>query len=174
MSKLYKGFTLVEMLIVMGIVVLLMAIGIVSARAIMDSANDTAHQAAVKQIYTALVTYNTQNGSYPNSTNGCTSAACDVKDLLTGQLSTLIGNFDGGNDATFYYMSDGSVALVCVSLGGIGDSAARGLACEGDGFNTLPTTAPATGKSVASGTATYNAIKLLTTNASDWEAKAWK
>ena len=53
MSNKYKGFTLVEMLIVMGIIIILMVVGITAGRFAINRANDAAHRNAADQIYTS-------------------------------------------------------------------------------------------------------------------------
>ena len=64
-KKSYDGFTLIEMLIVMGILIILMVVGVTGGRFAINRANDVAHQNAVKQINEALQAYYTDNRSYP-------------------------------------------------------------------------------------------------------------
>jgi type II secretory pathway pseudopilin PulG len=145
----YEAFTLVEMLIVMGILIILMVIGIAAGRFAINRANDVAHQNAADQIYQGLQAYYTDHREYPitaiTDTTGGTAAA--IKTLIgpagtcnktTNVLCEYLdaGAFNGGTDATFYYFTnpDKQSALICVSLGGLADIKNRGFYCSGNGF----------------------------------------
>ena len=135
MNRKYSAFTLVEMLIVMGILIILMAVGITAGRFAINRANDVAHQNAADQIYTALQAYYTDNREYPD---GTAMADFGTGMATGGVLATYMGDgeFTGGTDATFYYwLGDlGQSVLVCVSKGGHGDETLRGFYCTGNGF----------------------------------------
>ncbi len=134
MNRKYSGFTLVEMLIVMGIIIILMAVGIAAGRFAIQRANDVAHQNAADQLFTAVQSYLTDEREYPTLeglTNGWADALADGG-ILNEYLS--IGEFRGGTDATYYYWTDTRAALVCVSLGGFDDVDGRGYYCTGNGF----------------------------------------
>lgn len=146
MNRKYSGFTLVEMLIVMGIIIILMAVGIAAGRFAINRANDVAHQNAADQLFTAVQSFLTDEREYPNlvanwtvalDAENCTPSA--TQQCLGEYLS--LGEFRGGTDATYYYWTDTSSALVCVSLGGYGDVDDRGFYCTGNGFGA--TGAPA-------------------------------
>ncbi len=135
MNRKYSAFTLVEMLIVMGILIILMAVGITAGRFAINRANDVAHQNAADQIYTALQAYYTDEREYPSAT--------EMPDFGTGMATGGVlakymgdGEFTGGTDATFYYWLDdlGQSVLVCVSKGGHSDETHRGFYCTGNGF----------------------------------------
>ncbi len=141
MNRKYSGFTLVEMLIVMGIIIILMAVGIAAGRFAINRANDVAHQNAVDQLFVAAQSYLTDTREYPGLTSvnfeaafksDCTESA--TQPCLNDYLSE--GEFKGGTDATFYYWtsSDRGSALVCVSKGGFEDASDRGYYCTGNGF----------------------------------------
>jgi type II secretory pathway pseudopilin PulG len=132
MSKRYSAFTLVEMLIVMGILIILMAVGITAGRFAINRANDVAHQNAADQIYTAMQAYYTDHREFPEITNFGTAMAVD------GALNPYMGDgeFTGGTDATFYYWRStlGQSILICVSKGGLEDETGRGYYCTGNAF----------------------------------------
>ena len=176
----YKGFTLVEMLIVMGILIILMAVGITAGRFAIDRANRVQHQNAANNLYTALLKYKLDNGEYPRL-GGCSS--CIVSEFFSEALgysgtNPVIknymekGTFDGGTDATFYYHVDpynAQFVIVCVSLGGIDDEFNKGHYCTGDGIGTEPVGNPL--KDIDIGTvgddlANVNIIRGF--DASDW------
>lgn len=187
-KTLYEAFTLVEMLIVMGILIILMAVGITAGRFAINRANDVAHQNAADQIYTALQAYYTDHRSFPNGTTAYTPSTL----IGTSEAAPLWeyldqGSFSGGTDATYIYVvgnNDQSV-LVCVSLGGVTDDKFRGYYCTGNGFNdsnlTVGTSTGAliTSKTIKYTTVTtgdYGIIDGLSTGstAADWVSSAWE
>ena len=134
MNRKHSGFTLVEMLIVMGIIIILMAVGIAAGRFAINRANDVAHQNAADQLFTAVQSYLTDEREYPivtdwdDSLGACTASSPCLSEYLT------IGEFRGGTDTTYYYWTDSASALVCVSLGGVDDEDGRGFYCTGNAF----------------------------------------
>jgi len=142
MERKYSAFTLVEMLIVMGILIILMAVGITAGRFAINRANDVAHQNAADQIYTALQAYYTDNREFPRITNFTTSMA---RNCAPGGASPCIntymgdGEFTGGTDATFYYYVEPNrkqELMICVSNGGHLDVTRRGFYCTGNAFGS--------------------------------------
>lgn len=141
MEKKYSGFTLVEMLIVMGILIILMAVGITAGRFAINRANDVAHQNAADQIYTALQAYYTDNRNFPNAEELAGAGTIAFAEAIseTGILYEYMseGEFTGGTEATFFYYVEPTMqqeVLVCVSLGGINDEVQRGHYCTGNAF----------------------------------------
>lgn len=179
-KNLYEAFTLVEMLIVMGILIVLMAVGITAGRFAINRANEVAHQDAVKQIYTALQAYYTDHREFP--------AATTPKALIDGDSSLLYtyldsGSFNGGTASTFYYFVEPTMkqsVIVCATLGGEGDTKKLGLTCDGNGFNDadLPlgtkTGADLKDKKVAVDTdGVYTAITGSSGTSSIWYGSSW-
>lgn len=158
MTKRYKAFTLVEMLIVMGVLIVLISIGVMVGRFAIQKSQDIKHKDAAKILYTALVKYKYINGAYPGigSCNGCIEREFFAYALgYNGTpdhyvLKEYVNDgeiFDGGTDATFYYAVDSidqRFVVVCVSLGGIDDENERGFFCTGDGIGMLPEISPVT------------------------------
>ena len=71
----YKGFTIVELLIVIVVIAILAAITIISYNGIQQRALDAQRSAAVRNVEGALKLYYVDNGVYPNvcyNTNGTT------------------------------------------------------------------------------------------------------
>jgi len=138
MNRKYSGFTLVEMLIVMGIIIILMAVGIAAGRFAINRANDVAHQNAADQLFTAAQSYLTDEREYPVVTNW--NNALDLCPAGEACLSEYLskGEFRGGTDSTYYYWVSGAAdsVLVCVSLGGFNDDDKRGFYCTGNGFSS--------------------------------------
>jgi type II secretory pathway pseudopilin PulG len=178
MRKSIKAFTLVEMLIVMGIIIILMAVGIASGRFAIRRANKIEHQNAAEQIYQALQSYYTDNREYPGKTTTSTPAGpLTVQALMAdGILGEYIDDFDGGSEATYAYAVDssGQEALVCVTYGGVGDENEIGMYCAGNAINsTLITGAPGTKDIDYTNVTDYdlvaNNLFTATETCSDWD-----
>ena len=187
MRRRYEGFTLIEMLIVMGILIVLMVIGVAAGRFAINRANDVAHQNAADQIYQGLQAYYTDNRKYPTlveigSANDPVAGLIGEPGSDDGLLSNYIdsGAFRGGTEATFVYIVGdlNQSVLVCVSLGGIDDVSARGYYCNGNGFGDDNITVPVSGndviaKEILPTDTAYAAINGTDANNSDWYGKSW-
>lgn len=68
MSHYKKGFTLVEMLIVIAIVAILASVALVSVRGVREAATDTKRISDMSKVQTLLEIYYNKNGTYPNVT----------------------------------------------------------------------------------------------------------
>ena len=151
-KKRYEAFTLIEMLVVMGILIILMVVGIAAGRFALFRAADVAHRNAADQLFEGLQAYFVDNRAYPRAANGCFNSEgepgvqCNPRELMSGPLNPYldIGAFNGGSDATFVYFSGGDAfnqaALICVSMRGdwatnYGHSDGA-IYCSGNAFNT--------------------------------------
>ncbi len=150
MSKKYASFTLVEMLIVMGIIIILMVVGITAGRFAINRANDVAHRNAADQIYTSLQAYYTDFREYPSENSesicrdGCTIASLVGSEDSPGELVPYIdeASFNGGSNASYFYGVGGDggnqAVLVCVTLrGNAPDNNQKDngeIYCNGNGF----------------------------------------
>lgn len=150
MSKKYASFTLVEMLIVMGIIIILMVVGVTAGRFAINRANDVAHRNAADQIYTSLQAYYTDFREYPSEnseeicSNGCTIAGLVGSENTPGELVPYIdeASFNGGSNASYFYGVGGDggnqAVLVCVTLrGNAPDNNQKDngeIYCNGNGF----------------------------------------
>ena len=134
----YKAFTLIEMLIVMGILVILMVVGVAAGRFAIDRANQIAHQNGATQLYQALQSHFTDYGKFPTNTATLaemTMNTDNVENALGKYLD--MGSFKGGSEAdySYYVNSTKQAVVVCVTLGGAGDETNKGISCVGNGFN---------------------------------------
>jgi prepilin-type N-terminal cleavage/methylation domain-containing protein len=149
--KSFQGFTLVEMLVVMGILIILMTMGIAAGRFAIQRANKIQHQNATDQLYQGLQAYYADKREFPSRAQLVNWSTA----MTTGVLSTYVDSkaFDGGGDTSFYYMvgTDGQSVIVCVSNGGVDNAQGLGGYCQGNGFGILPAGAnKVTGKEMAS------------------------
>lgn len=181
--KKYTAFTLVEMLVVMGILIILVAIGVLVGRYAIQKGQDVKHQDAARNLYTALVKYKLDNKKYPmlGSCSGCIEKELFAYALgYNGNSSNYIlkqyadedGTFDGGSDTTYYYAVDSvdqQYVVVCVALGGIDDEKERGFYCLGDGIGMLPEGNPITDNNIGSqSSGDPLAIVVKSMDNSDW------
>lgn len=132
-STKYKAFTLTEMLVVMGILVILIALGVATGRVAMDRSNEIEHKNGATKLYQAAQSYYTDNKMFPDDTK-------PIEDMVkTGELKDYLdmGTFNGGSNASYYYFTNPSqqAVLICVTLGGIADEEQKGVLCVGNGFN---------------------------------------
>jgi type II secretory pathway pseudopilin PulG len=93
MNKRHTGFTLVEMMIVSGVIILLAAIAIPNLLRAKVSSNDAAARASLKTIANALENYSIVNNFYPSNPN----------DLLTGPVPYLNKDFFTGTHNGFSF-----------------------------------------------------------------------
>jgi type II secretory pathway pseudopilin PulG len=162
-----KAFTLVEMLIVMGIIIILMAVGIASGRFAIRRANKIEHQNAAEQIYQGLQSYYSDNREYPDQdTPG---------DLITSanplnSIEEYIDDFDGGSEATYAYAVDntGQEVLVCVTYGGVGDANELGMYCTGNAIGSTDFGAPQSKDMDFPSADYFTAASFFADNASVW------
>ncbi len=104
-----KGFTLVELLIVIAIIGLLATLAIVSLTAAQQRARDTKRVADLKAIQTSLELYWNENASYP----ALVAPALDTWAELSTSLSSFIGSLpkppqDPDPNEVYVYLLDGS------------------------------------------------------------------
>ena len=129
--KKYKGFTLVELLIVMGIIAVLAVLGIAVARFAIQRSNNIQHADAVRELVHAVTLYHNDYQEYPDPTS--------FTELVT-TLGTFTEAFDPGANASYYYFvsTDKQKYLICVSYGGWADVDDQGGYCDGEGIGKLP------------------------------------
>ena len=186
MRQRYKAFTLIELIVVMGILIILMVIGVSVGRYAIQKSQDTYHQNAVRNLYAALLKYKIDNKEYPElgSCSGCIEKeffsyalgynGTSDQHILVPYLEEE-GKFDGGTDATYYYAVDEydqQFVIVCVSLGGVDDENQRGFYCTGDGIGILPSESPILSSDIGSlESGDPSALSVLSLDDSDWRRK---
>ncbi len=197
-KRVYKAFTLVEMLVVMGILIILMVVGIAAGSFALNRASDVAHRNGADQIYEGLQAYYVDHRSYPaakecgdTKTEPCTPAKLMVEEDKLGEYMEL-GSFNGGSGATYMYFvggaNDDQAVLVCVTMRGIWDINVErddgAVYCAGNGFDTenmsdgslrIKITTPLIEKTTEAGTEWdyFKADENPYATSSDWDDNAW-
>lgn len=148
--KKVKAFTLVELLIVMGILIILIGLAVLVGRYSIRRSRIVHHKNAVLELERILVSFQNENGYVPRI--GTCGTCINIEDEFFAYALGYRGDapllreymdvfpFDGGNDTTYYYDTDdlGGFFVVCVALGGIDDQAELGYYCSGTGIGLVP------------------------------------
>ncbi|OGV91709.1 hypothetical protein A2783_01995 [Microgenomates group bacterium RIFCSPHIGHO2_01_FULL_45_11] len=113
-GSLSKGFTLIEMLIVMAMIGVLLAIATVSYRTTRIRAQNARREADIQQVRTALEIYRSDNGTYPNvSVSGNMQTAVGAT-YLTNSVQDPVG---GTYVYTYGCPASGCAAGTCTTAG---------------------------------------------------------
>ncbi len=132
MSRRYLGFTLIEMLIVMGIMIILMAVGIAGGRFAIQRANRIQKQSATRNLYQAAMAFYTDNRQFPDPEG---DPIPNPENLVTGLFEEYIdgGAYDGGVLGTYWVWIDGNRQDILFCAQYTNDNQIGGT-CEGNGF----------------------------------------
>ena len=108
-----KGFTIVELLIVIVVIAILATMTIVSFNGIQDRANITTINASLDQVNKAVNAYYALNGEYPSTSSVWRSQSDASKDsFIPGLVPKVINSIprakQWSGSATFYYISSGA------------------------------------------------------------------
>ena len=114
--KLQRGFTLIEMLVVIAIISILIGIGINTFTIAQQKARDVRRKADLRQLQTALELFKQDKGQYPGSFETLGDATKNISlnqtwPAIGSSLNTLLVNqgylgqplTDPKNDTTYYY-----------------------------------------------------------------------
>ncbi|MAU34021.1 hypothetical protein CL689_00020 [Candidatus Saccharibacteria bacterium] len=108
-AKTQKGFTIVELLIVIVVIAILAAITIVAYNGIQASARDASRASSVAALKKGIELYNAENGSYP-SFSGCSdNAGCAVSGLATPLVPKYMATMPSDLSGVSYARNTGGV-----------------------------------------------------------------
>lgn len=112
-----KGFTLVELMIVITVIAILATIAVVSFTRVQRQARDTKRKAEVKTLETALQAYYTEKTTYPVSATSVVAGTSLA--VLAPTYMSNVPVAPGGSTGTntgYMYISDGTKYALCVTL----------------------------------------------------------
>jgi len=108
MKKNKKGFTLIELMVAVTIIVLLSAVGMVSYRAANKKARDNKRRSSLEQVRAALEMYRSDNDQYPEGNSFDAMVSTLVTNNYLSETPT-----DPRTGYSFYYTSDGYTYRLC-------------------------------------------------------------
>lgn len=90
-----KGFTLIELIVVIAILAILAAILIPSITNYISKAEVARDQANVRSYYTALALYEATGGTAPTAPGTCTGTTTNLSCTVNGRVYSVANNFAG-------------------------------------------------------------------------------
>ncbi len=124
-----RGFTIVELLIVIVVIAILAAISVVAYAGIQDRARDSALRSDLTNAAKKLEVFNAINGRYPNS--GAEWSGLDIKFSFSPVGSRALLCADASGYAIFAYHPDRPSERYRISPGGI-------VSANGLGWSSIP------------------------------------
>jgi prepilin-type N-terminal cleavage/methylation domain-containing protein len=140
-EKKMRGFTLVELLVVMAILAVLIALSIAGLGYAMRRSRNVSRLAAVENIVVAMESFYTDNQNYPDTPAAGQTGFRALFGPDQGSGFTLQeyleGTFDAPPESHFYVLSDGQLYTACVNQetwGGTWDWSCQGTGVGAAGF----------------------------------------
>lgn len=134
-----KGFTLVELLIVISIIGVLATLLMSNFIGVRQRARDAQRKSDLRQIQSALEIYRSDNGSYPTTVPNC-SSSIKSSDCSTSTYMQNVphdpngaGSYNGGN---YYYQSNGTTYTLGSCLENTADLQGTSSSPGGSGCTT--------------------------------------
>jgi type II secretion system protein G len=105
-----KGFTIVELLIVIVVIAILAAISIVAYNGIQQRARDTKRASDIGQVKKMLELYKADVGAYPAVCSGGDNAGCNLSNVSTALVPKYTPSIplDPRNPTTYYHYVKGT------------------------------------------------------------------
>ncbi|HZQ29664.1 MAG TPA: prepilin-type N-terminal cleavage/methylation domain-containing protein [Patescibacteria group bacterium] len=126
-----KGFTLVELLIVIAIIGILSTLITANFIGVRQRSRDATRKSNLRQIQSALELYRSDQGSYPTSIPNCTTSLMSPDCTSTTYMQKV--PTDPGTSVYYTYSSDGTTYTLIACLENLNDS-------DKDAKNTFPCT----------------------------------
>lgn len=143
LNKFQKGFTLVELLIVIAIIGVLAALLMSNFIGVRQRARDAQRKSDLKQVQSALELYRSDLGSYPTTNNfpACLDPLVNPAAVATIYMQKLPCDPSGSsyNSGDYSYTSDGSTYSLSACVENTSDSHATALASIATGVLEIRT-----------------------------------
>ncbi len=127
-----KGFTLVELLIVIAIIGILSTLITANFIGVRQRSRDATRKSNLRQIQSALELYRSDQGSYPTSVPNCTTSLMSPDCTSTTYMQKV--PTDPGTSVYYTYSSDGTTYTLIACLENLNDSdkdATNASSCTG-------------------------------------------
>jgi len=111
-SNLNKGFTFVELLVVVTIIAVLTAVAVVSYTSTNKKARDTKRKADLQEIRSALEIVRTECGAYPSGDLYSLGVVCDTTEYITAARMP----HDPKDASNYTYSSNGTTYSLCADM----------------------------------------------------------
>lgn len=144
-KKTARGFTLIEMLVVLAIIAIVITVALIAFKGAQASGRDTKRKADLQDIRSALEIYRTDCGSYPASlTLGSPLTATCVGSSSSTYMSSVPNDPLNARDSTSYaYTSTSNTYTLCARLENGSGAAVCGVnACGPNGACNYSVTNP--------------------------------
>ncbi|MFX0548755.1 type II secretion system protein [Hathewaya histolytica] len=116
-----KGFTLIELIVVIAILGILAAILLPRFSGFTDSAREKTAMSEAKAIYTSLEAYYAENGQYPPADNGSIQKEAEgkkgLKDVKNLDKVTNYNSSAAADAVLFKYKKDDKITVQCTGSG---------------------------------------------------------
>lgn len=135
-----KGFTIVELLVVIVVIGILAAITVVSYTGVTTKANTATNQSNANSVVKSLQAHYADNNTWPvfGASSAATITAINTNNVATLPTSIVLGNATATAGSTIGYVNKGTTVGVCVSYWDYNKSGGAGPVYITTGTATCP------------------------------------
>lgn len=112
--KSHKGFTVLELLVVIGLIGLLVALALVGLSKAREKSRDDSRISNIRLVQMALEEYHTACRSYPPEIDPMTATACDFSGVTFAEFLPALPANPSGTQFQYFAYSDSSGGDACI------------------------------------------------------------